>query len=171
MADFYVAGMIHDWPENLRMMKVLCVYCHRYANYKLLGGNSILDDSGRVEVPGETLKREIAFKSGVTVIQARLCHHEKIPSGHQRYFYLILKASLPSPMMFPKEIIKPGRGVGPSDKLVCNWIPIENLVRDLYSAQLVAFAHIIQDMATDKVTGSEFYKAFPDLVNDCLRLT
>jgi hypothetical protein len=171
MSDFYAAGLIHDWPEeDLSQMKVLCLYSHRYANYRFLGGNSICGRHGRGEVPKETLQREVALKSGATILESRLCHQVILHGGHQRYFYLVLRVSLPDPGQFPKETVKLGHGLSKSDSLVCDWVPLEEFVLDLYPAQLTALGHIIVDMATDKATGGDFYKAFPALVSDCLSL-
>ncbi len=171
MSDHYAAGLIHDWPEDLSMLMVLVLYSYRYHCYRLLGGNSIRrEEDGRMEVAMETLVREIAFKSGATVTEARLCHREEKENGHKRYFYHVLTASLPAPRMLPMRTVKPGVGLSREDVLTCGWVPIETFARGLYPGQLKALSEILWDMAADQASGGDFRRAFPALVADYIIL-
>jgi hypothetical protein len=171
MADHYVGGFIHDWPEDLAKMRALVLYSKRYHNFRFPGGNSIRrEEDGRLEVPKETLARAVAFKSGATVTEARLCHTEEEKNGHKRYFYRVLKVSLPAPCMLPKQTVKPGCGLSKADVLTCGWVPIEVFARGLYPGQLKALSEILWDMAMDPVTGGNFRKTFRDLIHDYIIL-
>ena len=149
---------------------VLCVKDERYPEAKMPGGMAEAVTGGRIESPGETMRREAVSETGVQILSARLLFREKKVDRrsrevHVRNFYLAGQVSaLPSLDAPPREVVETNPSNGTTEHLTCFWLPLREFANRLFKEQNPAFGAVLAWLASDDKSGMAFYEEFGDLL-------